>query len=142
MLWEDLNATSSTHSTRSERQMQPKRKQENDRTWILFRKCPFWACIKKNPAHSLFSAWSFFLVHIRFTPSEGPKAFKSIYLRSLSMEVGPRTRTIQKGHLPWTNLPIFVRVCMRVLHFHELEALGELAGSLSFALWIVTKSLW
>jgi hypothetical protein len=35
-----------------------------------------------------FGAWSFFLVHIRFTPSEGPKAFKTNSLRSWTMEVG------------------------------------------------------
>ena len=30
--------------------------------------------LKKSP-HSLFGAWSFLLVHIRFTPSEGAKGF-------------------------------------------------------------------
>ena len=43
---------------------------------------------KKNPGHSLFGAWSFFLVHIRFTPNEGPKAFKTGFLRSRTMEAG------------------------------------------------------
>jgi hypothetical protein len=35
----------------------------------------FGAYIKKNPAHSLFGAWSFLLVHIWFTPREEPKGF-------------------------------------------------------------------
>jgi hypothetical protein len=29
--------------------------------------------VLKNPTHSLFGAWSFLLVHIWFTHSEGPK---------------------------------------------------------------------
>ena len=31
--------------------------------------------ILKMSTRSLFGAWSFLLVHIRFTPSEGPKGF-------------------------------------------------------------------
>ena len=47
-----------------------KRRQENhDQTWIFF------GHIIKKSAHSFFlGAWSFLLVHIWFTPSEGPKA--------------------------------------------------------------------
>ena len=38
--------------------------------------CPFGVYInKKNPTHLLFGAWSFLLVHIWFTPSEGSKGF-------------------------------------------------------------------
>jgi hypothetical protein len=46
------------------------------------------------------------LVHIRFTPSEGPKAFKTNFLRSRTMEVGPWTRTIEKGPLPWSDFMV------------------------------------
>ena len=56
--------------------------QEKRREWsnlilfiFFFQKCPFWTYFKKKSAHSLFGAWSLFLVHIRFTPSEGPKDF-------------------------------------------------------------------
>ena len=39
-------------------------------------KLDFWAYInKKNSSHSLFGAWSFLSVPIRYTPSEGPKGF-------------------------------------------------------------------
>ena len=31
--------------------------------------------ILKKLAHLFFGAWSFFLVHIQFTPNEGPKGF-------------------------------------------------------------------
>jgi len=30
---------------------------------------------EKKSTHSLFGAWSFLLIHIHFTPSEGPKDF-------------------------------------------------------------------
>jgi len=42
--------------------------------FILFLNFPFWAYIKKNSTFT-FGAWSFLLVHIQFTPSEGPKSF-------------------------------------------------------------------
>ena len=57
----------------------------------------------KKLTHSLFGAWLFLLVHIQFTPSEGPKTFKTNFLRSPTMEVGPWTRTIEKGPLPWSD---------------------------------------
>ena len=40
-----------------------------------------------------FGAWSFLLVHIWLTPSEGPKGFVIDFLRNQTME---------KGHLPWS----------------------------------------
>ena len=46
---------------------------------------PFWAYIKKNSTRSLFGAWSVLLVHVRFTPSEGPKGFCKL----ISKEIGP-----------------------------------------------------
>jgi hypothetical protein len=60
MLWEDLQATSLAHLTKKWRQVKPKWRQENNQTW-------------------------FFLAHIWFTPSEGPKAFKTYFLRSWTM---------------------------------------------------------
>ena len=39
----------------------------------------FWHILKKL-AHSLVGAWSFLLVHIRFTPSEWPKGFINWFL--------------------------------------------------------------
>lgn len=46
----------------------------NETNHFFFSKWPFWAYIKKL-AHSLFDVGSFFLVHVGFTPSEGPKGF-------------------------------------------------------------------
>ena len=54
-------------------------RQEKTKEWsnliiISFQNFPFWTYIKKS-AHSLCDAWSFLLVHIWFTLSEGPKGF-------------------------------------------------------------------
>jgi hypothetical protein len=42
----------------------------------FFSKLPIFGHILegKNSTHSLFGPWSFLLIHIRFTPSEGPTA--------------------------------------------------------------------
>ena len=42
---------------------------------LSFSKSDLFGHILKRSAHSLFGAWSFLLIHIRFTPSEGPKGF-------------------------------------------------------------------
>ena len=82
-------------------------KHENNWTWVFFFKIALCEHVsKKKSAHSLVDAWSFFLVHSRFTPSEGPKAFKTHFLRRRTMEVGPWTRTIEKGHLPWSDFMV------------------------------------
>ena len=61
----------------------------------------------KKPTHSVFGAWSFLLVHISFTPSEGPKGFVYIYfLRNRIMKVGPSSQTMNKGHLPWSDFMV------------------------------------
>ena len=57
-----------------EEEMKTKKRQKYDQIWFFFQKCPFWTYIKKS-THSLFGAWSFLLVHIQFTPSEGLEAF-------------------------------------------------------------------
>jgi hypothetical protein len=48
--------------------------------------------ILKKLAHSLFGAWSFLLVHVRFTPSEEPKDFVICFYyfkKNRTMEFGP-----------------------------------------------------
>ena len=55
-----------------------KRMAENGRTWyivIFFENLPFLRHIFRKATHSLLGAWSFLLVHIQSTPSEGPKDF-------------------------------------------------------------------
>ena len=68
--------------------------QEKTREWSnlnSFQNCLNWTCIINTNKHLYF--W----VHIRFTPSEGPKAFKIVFLRS---------RIIEKGHLPWSDFMV------------------------------------
>jgi hypothetical protein len=58
------------------REDEDKRRQENGQTWILFLfKTALFGHTLKKSAHSHFGAWSFLLVHVWFTPSEGPKGF-------------------------------------------------------------------
>ena len=57
------------------REDEDKRRQRNCQTWIFFSKSALFGHILNKSTHSLFGAWSFLLVHIRFTPSEGPKGF-------------------------------------------------------------------
>ena len=45
-----------------------------------FSQTAFFENMLKNLAHSFFGAWSFLLVHIRLTPSEGPKRFVILFL--------------------------------------------------------------
>ena len=42
---------------------------------ILFQNCPIWTYIEEKISTFTFGAWSFLLVHIWFTPSEGHKGF-------------------------------------------------------------------
>ena len=53
-----------------------KTRQDKTKEWsnMIFLNYIFGHILKKY-AHSLFGAWSFLLVHIGFTPSEGPKGF-------------------------------------------------------------------
>jgi hypothetical protein len=55
-------------------------RQEKTRKWstlifLFFLKTASFGHILKESTHSCFDAWLFLLVHIRFTPSEGPKGF-------------------------------------------------------------------
>ena len=80
----------------------------NGQTWCFlfsFQYCPFWAYIKKK-AHPLFGAWSFLLICIRFTPSEGPKGFINWYSRNRTMKVGIWSQTMAKGKPPWYDFMV------------------------------------
>ena len=44
-------------------------------------KSAFLGRILEKSAHSLFGAWSFLLIHIWFTPSEGSQGFVNWFLR-------------------------------------------------------------
>ena len=65
--------------------------------------------VLRKSTHLLFGARSFLLVHIMFTPGEGPKGFvKSIFLRN---------RIMEKGHGPWCNLSL--SLSLRVIGSHS-----------------------
>ena len=76
------------HLQHIKQEVKTSKAQEKTREWanlnlFYFQKCPFWAYIFQKLAHSLFGAWSFFMVHIRCTPSEGPKAFKFCFFKEV-----------------------------------------------------------
>ena len=56
--------------------------------------------ILKKISTIIFCAWSFLLVHIWFTPSEGPKGFVNLFFKKL--EHGSWTIKLNHGknHLP------------------------------------------
>ena len=68
------------------------RLQKNGQTWIFFKNAHFGGIFKKM--HSLFGAWSFLLVHIRFTP----KRFVNwvFFLRNRTTEGGVGSRIMDK----------------------------------------------
>jgi hypothetical protein len=49
--------------------------------------CPFWTYISKKYAHPFLGAWSLLFIYVQFTPSQGPKEFKSTWLRNRTMKV-------------------------------------------------------
>ena len=72
------------------RECEDKRRQTDDRNCYVF--CSFFLFKllfmgifkKKISTHSLFGAWSFLLIHIGFTPCEGPKGFVNWFLKKLN----------------------------------------------------------
>ena len=91
------------------REDEDKRQQENGQIWFIlfyFFKITFLGRVLKQPTHSLLGAWSFLLVHIWFTPSEEPKGFVIDFLRYGTMELGPWSRTMEKGRPPWSNFMV------------------------------------
>ena len=76
------------------REDEDKRRQKNGQTLNVFflPKLPFW-----DISTFTFYAWSVLLVHIRFTPSEGPKGFINCFL---SKKSDHGRWTMEKCHLP------------------------------------------
>ena len=66
--------------------------------FLLFKTALFGYIYWKKSAHSFLGAWLFLLVHIRFTPSEGLNDFIN---RGFS-----KNRTMEKGHLPWSDFMV------------------------------------
>ena len=79
--------------------------------------------------HALFSAWPFLLIHIQFTPSEGPEDFVNcfscfFFLSNRTMEVGPSSQTMEKKeaifHGPWCK-PALNKRSHWVAHVHSIS---------------------
>ena len=51
---------------------------------------------------SFLGAWSFLLVHIRFTPTEGTKGFVNYIFKKSENE----SRTMEKGHSSWSDFVV------------------------------------
>ena len=54
----------------------------------------------------IFGAWSFLLVHILFEPGEGPKGFVNLFILKQTMEVGPWSQIMEKGHFTWSDFMV------------------------------------
>ena len=57
-------------------------REDEDKRMVKPQKYLFWH-ILKDSTHSLYGAWSFILVHIWFTLSEGPKGFVKRFFKKL-----------------------------------------------------------
>ena len=69
---------------------------------LFSKSAPFGHILNKS-TQSLFGAWSFLLVHIRFTPSEGPESFVNwSYKKSDHESWTIKSERGKKGHLPWS----------------------------------------
>ena len=68
----------------------------------FFQNRQFKTYIKKMIRSFTFGAWSFLLVHIRFTPSERPKNFVNWFFT----QIRPWTLDHEKGHLPWSDFMV------------------------------------
>jgi hypothetical protein len=74
-------------------------RQENGPTW-------FFSKTKKNQHIHFLGAWSFLLVHIRCTPSEGPINFVNWFLKTSDHGSWTVKLDHEKGHLLWSNFMV------------------------------------
>jgi hypothetical protein len=66
---------------------------------VFFIKIALFAHILEKLAHSLFGVWSFLLIHMRFTPSEGPKGFVTWFF----FKSDHGSWTIESDHVEWPS---------------------------------------
>ena len=106
-------------------QVKPMRIQENGQTFFLFHNYIF-GYISKKWRHSLFGAWSFFLVYILFTPSEGPKGFENWFFKksdheswTIKLDRGKRPSSMVRLHGPWWKPDvIWIMSCISYIYSH------------------------
>ena len=61
---------------------------------------PFFGRILEKMNTFTYGTWSFLLIHIWFTPSEGPKGFVNLFLKKLDLEVRQWKRPSSTVRLP------------------------------------------
>jgi hypothetical protein len=87
------------------REEKDKRRQENGQIWF-FAKTILLGHILRNSAHILsvhgHSSWSTFGLDL----VRDSKALSIDFLRNQTMNCRPSSRTMKKGHLPWSNFMI------------------------------------
>ena len=79
---------------------------------------------EENSRIHFCGAWSFLLVHIRFTPSQGPKGFKNAFGRNQIMQVLSCNVTMEKWPLTWDNFMIYDVNIPYVLWLGQLSELS------------------
>jgi hypothetical protein len=96
---------------------------------FFFQKCPFEHIFRKINTFT-FGTWSFLLIHIRFTPSEGPKdpLFFLFLLNEpwkLVLQGGPWKKVIFHGPTSWfmvwtgLNNPTEIGLKQKLKHYEE-----------------------
>jgi hypothetical protein len=106
------------------RQVNPRKRQENDQTWLLFFIIsPFvhyyFLNENKNQHIHFFGVWPFFLVHIRFILSEGPKGFV-ILLLIFKSDQGSWTIKSDHGKMPSSMVCLHGPCCKLTLDVSAL----------------------
>ena len=74
--------------------------------FLFLSKLPFLGIYLKKSAHSFLvhghSSWSTFNLHLL----RGPKALEVYFLRNWTMDVELSSRTMEKGHFPWSDFMV------------------------------------
>ena len=73
--------------------------------FFFFKIVLFWHILEKS-SQWLFSAWSFPLIHIWFTPSEGPKGFVNDFVMKSDHGSWAMKSDHGKGLLSWSNFMV------------------------------------
>ena len=102
---------------------------ENKKTieLLLFSKLPFLSMYWKKSAHPLLAAWSFLLVHIQFTPSEGPNNFVNQFFKNMDHEMYTMNLYRVIRHLTWDEFMVygvnrpFCLICTSLCWFYQIH---------------------
>ena len=115
---------------------------------LISPKLPFLDRYQKHRHVHFFGAWSFLLVQIRFTPSEGPKSFVNCFFKEIgpwkvNHQVGPWKKAIFHGPLCkltpmstwWSNWKKDLRLPQTT--FSHMGVTTSLLDSFELPIWIL-----